>query len=108
MKWLEGKKTYIAAAVLLFVGAGGYFFNVLPEATATILIATGLGFFGLGSKVERYGKLILEGLDDMKKIQADLAAKNKSQAIADARAAASEIGMEVVAGTLSSGANSAK
>lgn len=53
MKWLEGKKTNIAAGGAIVLGIAGAFFGVLDFAEATTLIVFGLGFYGLRDAIGR-------------------------------------------------------
>lgn len=53
MKWLEGKKTYIAAFGAIALGIAGAFFGLLDFEGSVLLIVTGLGFFGLRDALGR-------------------------------------------------------
>ena len=50
---LQGHKTTIAATFSLLCGLAGLVFNFLDTGIALLLITSGLGFFGLGKKIER-------------------------------------------------------
>ena len=50
---LQGHKTTIAATFSLLCGIAGLVFNFLDTGVALLLITSGLGFFGLGKKIER-------------------------------------------------------
>ena len=48
IKWLEGKKTYATALVILIVGILGYYAFEVPEFVWAALAALGLGFLRAG------------------------------------------------------------
>ena len=60
---LQGKKTYIAAALLVVLGVAGFLTQMSDEVTSAGLIVAGLGLVGLGAKAERHQKEIVDGLN---------------------------------------------
>lgn len=70
MKFLEGKKTYIAAALLVLLAAAGFWFDYIPAVEATAIVIAGLGLFGLGDKADRYGRLLMAYIEAEKKKRA--------------------------------------
>ncbi|MGH9580044.1 MAG: hypothetical protein ACRD2R_03545 [Terriglobales bacterium] len=66
LKMLEGKKTYLSAALLVLLGVAGYWFGLVGPVEAAALASLGFGVFGLGDKSERYGKRLLALLEEIK------------------------------------------
>jgi hypothetical protein len=60
LKALEGKKTNIAAGVLLALAVAGFLTGHVSDVNAIALAAFALAAFGLGDKSDRYGKLLIE------------------------------------------------
>jgi len=53
MKWLEGKKTYLAAAFSIVAGLGGAYLGAISNDTAIELVAGGLALLGLRSALAK-------------------------------------------------------
>ena len=51
--WLEGKKTYIAAGLLIAIGVWGLWSDVLPDPICWVLIVAAIALIGLGDKIDR-------------------------------------------------------
>jgi hypothetical protein len=68
--WLVGKKTYLAAAVLVLLGIVAWWNGAGNELSLAVIVF-GLGLAGLGAKSERYGRATLAGMDELKKSLAD-------------------------------------
>lgn len=68
MKWLEGKKTYIAA--VLMVGLAGFCFWIGNDPLGALALAAGLGFVGLGHKSDRLARDLKVGIAATQKIVA--------------------------------------
>jgi len=66
MRWLEGYKTKIGAAVLVLAGVAGFWLGLLNAAEAVVVIGLGLTAFGLGDKADRYANLLLEVVERAK------------------------------------------
>lgn len=66
MKWLEGKKTWIGALLLIAAGVAGFLWGPLDLTTAGIVIGAGFSVIGLGDKLQRFLPLLLEVLRAMK------------------------------------------
>lgn len=64
--FLQGKKTYISAAALLLVAVAGWWFGAISETDALALLCVAGVAVGLGAKSERYGRLVLTSLEDVK------------------------------------------
>lgn len=69
MDVLQGKKTYISAAILFLVGALGYWFGLTSPAESAAIFAAALGLVGLGAKADRYGEITLEVLRRLKEAE---------------------------------------
>lgn len=69
LKVLEGKKTYLAAAILVVLAVAGYLSGYVSEVNAVAIGAAGFGLFGLGDKSERHFRLMLALLQDVKRKQ---------------------------------------
>lgn len=66
MGWLKGKKTYLAAIVLVVLGVGSFLSGFGDAVTSFGLIAIGAGFAGLGAKAQRHRAEILDVLQALK------------------------------------------
>lgn len=66
MKGLEGKKTYIAAGLLLILGIWGFWSDELANPIAFGILVVGFGMFGLGDKAERFGQATMDALAQLK------------------------------------------
>jgi hypothetical protein len=91
--FLQGKKTYISAALIALVAIVGWWLGVVsePQALAMLGIA-GVGA-GLGAKSERTAEAILTVLGDIRSSQAQAAASGKK---IDAKQLAVDLGKEVL------------
>ena len=52
-KWLEGKKTYLAAACCIVAGLGGAYLGAISNDTAVELVAAGLALLGVRSAMAK-------------------------------------------------------
>lgn len=77
MNFFTGKKTYIGAAILALAACAGYYVGSFDGPTTTLFLGTALTAAGLGSKVQRYAPAILASLQEIKKVQEDVAAGKK-------------------------------
>lgn len=89
IKWLQGKKTYISAAVLLLTAVVGWWFGAINGTEATGMIAGAFGLAGLGARSARYAQMTFAALEDVKQ-----AARSgqKLDAVAEIRAAIAKNG----------------
>jgi hypothetical protein len=53
MSWFQGKKTYIAAILLILLAAAGVYLGEVDQFGATILIVFALGFIGVRDSIAR-------------------------------------------------------
>ena len=53
MKFLEGKKTYFAAAFCIVAGLGGAYLGTISNDTAVELVAAGLALLGVRSAMAK-------------------------------------------------------
>lgn len=60
MNWLEGKKTYLAAAVLVIAASFGFWSGALSDQMVLLVLAGALGMVGLGHKADRLAVMIVE------------------------------------------------
>ena len=70
MKFLEGKKTYIAAGILIVLGAMELWSGGMSSLDSTATIVVGFGLFGLGAKSERYGQILTAEIQELKELVA--------------------------------------
>jgi hypothetical protein len=66
MRWLDGKKTYIAAGLLVVLGGFGFWTGKAGDVVSTAIVLLAVGLFGLGDKAERYGRAITAALTELK------------------------------------------
>jgi hypothetical protein len=59
MKWLQGKKTYIAGGALMALALFSYWVGLIGDATAVIIFANGLGFCGIRSALANNHAVLL-------------------------------------------------
>lgn len=69
--WLAGKKTFGAAALLLFVGIAGWWSGAIDDVGFGVLFALALAIAGFRDATGRYFKLVLEELRAIKAASAD-------------------------------------
>ena len=67
IKWLQGKKTYISATVLLLTAVIGWWFGAINGTQSTGMIAGAFGLVGLGARSTRYAELTFAALEDVRK-----------------------------------------
>ncbi len=60
LKLLEGKKTYIGAAIIAISGLAGYHYGAIPIEGATAMLGAACATAGLGNKCDRYFAKALE------------------------------------------------
>lgn len=63
MKWLEGKKTYLAALGLAGLAVAGFWFHFLARPETAALIFMALGLVGIGHKIDRQVEMFLDLLE---------------------------------------------
>jgi hypothetical protein len=68
-KWLQGKKTYLSAALIALVACLGWWFGVIGDAEALSLLGVAGAAAGLGAKSERTAEAILDALGEMQTLQ---------------------------------------
>lgn len=61
--WLEGKKTYVAAALMFAIGVYGLWTGAISSENAGALITAAFGIAGLGSKSNRALQIITEFIE---------------------------------------------
>lgn len=64
-KWLEGKKTYFAAAFAIVAGLGGAYLGAITNDTAIELVAGGLALLGIRSATAKIvvGRVVEQARD---------------------------------------------
>ena len=95
MKYFEGKKTYLAAAALVVIAALSFWLELASDVQCMTILAIAFGMFGLGSKSERYGRMMIDAIEELKRQQA-AGATAKDQAKAVGKVLAPEIATAVV------------
>lgn len=75
--FLQGKKTYLSAALIALVAIFGWWFGVLDETKALALLGVAGVGAGLGAKSERAAEAILTVLGDIRSAQAEAAQSGK-------------------------------
>jgi hypothetical protein len=93
MKFLEGKKTYIVALVLVLLGA--YLAIWYEPVTGTAVIFVGLGMTTLGTRMNRHQREVLDVLTAIRKVVVEkqpLGIQDKARLAGDAMSIASEFG----------------
>lgn len=68
-RWLQGKKTYGAAAVIFAAAAYGYWVAYLPTEQTLLGMGLAMALVGMADKADRYGRLVLLALDQLKAAQ---------------------------------------
>jgi hypothetical protein len=58
--WFQGKKTYLAAGLLVILAMAGWWTARIDETTASMAIVFAFGLIGLGAKGQRLAKLMLD------------------------------------------------
>jgi hypothetical protein len=76
-QWLQGKKTFGAAAMILLAAAYGYWTGYLPPQLTLLVMGAAFALVGLADKADRYGALALAVLDQLKAAQEEKEAKQK-------------------------------
>jgi hypothetical protein len=69
-QFLQGKKTYLSAALIALVACLGWWFKVIGYTEALSLLGVAGAMAGLGAKSERTAGAILAVLDDIQQAQA--------------------------------------
>jgi hypothetical protein len=69
-EFLQGKKTYLSAALIALVAICGWWFRVLDYTHALALLGVAGVSAGLGAKSERVAEAILAALGDIRQVQA--------------------------------------
>lgn len=70
LTFLQGKKTYISAAVLAFVAIAGWWFGAINDTNFMALLSIAGAAAGLGAKSERNAQLVLGALETVRAAQA--------------------------------------
>jgi hypothetical protein len=65
--FLDGKKTYIGAAVLLLVAVAGLWYGQLDATGAGVIAGFAFVALGLGHKAQKYADLLIAQTDALKK-----------------------------------------
>jgi hypothetical protein len=68
-QFLQGKKTYISAALSSIVALAGWWFGAIDTTNAAALLATAGAVAGLGAKAQRTSQLVLTALNDIRAAQ---------------------------------------
>jgi len=88
--FLQGKKTYLAAAALFALGIFGLWSGVLDGVVAASIIATSFGLVGLGAKATRHTQMVLDAIAALKQ-PAPLTAEQRQQLFGDLREVYEEV-----------------
>jgi hypothetical protein len=91
--FLQGKKTYISAALIALVAIVGWWLGVVSEPQALAMLGVAGVGAGLGAKSERSAEAILAMLGDIRSAQAQAAATGKK---IDAKQLAVDLSKEVL------------
>jgi hypothetical protein len=91
--FLQGKKTYISAALIALVAIVGWWLGVVSEPQALAMLGVAGVGAGLGAKSERTAEAILAVLGDIRSAQAQAAAAGKK---IDAKQLAVDLSKEVL------------
>lgn len=65
--FLNGKKTYIGAALLLLVAVAGFWYGQLDATGAGVIAGFAFSIAGLGHKAQKYAELLIAQTDALKK-----------------------------------------
>jgi hypothetical protein len=76
-EFLQGKKTYLSAALIALVAICGWWYGVLDDTKALALLGVAGVSAGLGAKSERTAAAILTVLRDIRQVQATAAVGQK-------------------------------
>ena len=68
-QWLQGKKTFGAAALIFLAAAYGYWSGQLPTELALLVMGAAFALVGMADKTDRYGRIALAVLDQLKAAQ---------------------------------------
>jgi hypothetical protein len=74
VKWLQGKKTYIGAAVIAIAVIVGFFYGVVSADSLAIGLGAAISVAGMAAKTERYLSAGVAILTDIKGRQYSAAA----------------------------------
>jgi hypothetical protein len=94
MKWLQGKKTYIAGGALMGLAVFGHWAGALSDGDFVALFSIGLGFIGVRSGIARNHAVQMEALQ---RIEAALPAPPKKLAAAAGSASGKSVAGMVAA-----------
>ena len=76
-QFLQGKKTYLSAALIALVAIVGWWIGVVSETQALAMLGVAGAAAGLGAKSQRTGEAILAVLGDIRSAQAEAHAAGK-------------------------------
>lgn len=71
--WLAGKKTYLAAGLMLLLAGAGAGTGKLTFAQSSALVSMAAASVGLGAKMERHQAQIVQELQNVARVTADVA-----------------------------------
>jgi hypothetical protein len=63
VQWLQGKKTYIGAAIMVLAAVVGWWFHLVSDPELVSICAAAFAMCGLGARSTRYGELTLQALE---------------------------------------------
>jgi hypothetical protein len=76
-EFLQGKKTYLSAALIALVAVFGWWTGVLNDTYALALLGVAGTSAGLGAKSQRTAEAVLAALGDIRQVQAKTAVGQK-------------------------------
>jgi hypothetical protein len=76
-QFLQGKKTYLSAALIALVACLGWWFGVIGDAEALSLLGVAGATAGLGAKSQRTADVIMTALAEVRQLQAQAAVGQK-------------------------------
>ena len=91
--FLQGKKTYLSAALIALAAIAGWWVGAVNETQAVAMLGVAGAAAGLGAKSQRTAEAVLTVLGDIRSVQAKQAAGQKI----DPKQLAADLGKAVLA-----------
>lgn len=94
--WFQGKKTILGGGLVMAAAVAGVWYGKLDPVTGMGALGFGLSIAGMSAKANRHQAQLLDALKAIAQVGGDERAGNTAQAITDAEAAATSIGLSLV------------
>jgi hypothetical protein len=94
--WFQGKKTILGGGLVMAAAVAGVWYGKLDPTTGLAVLGFGLSIAGMSAKANRHQAQLLDALRAVAQVGGDERSGNTAQAIADAEAAATSIGLSLM------------